>query len=292
MNEFSTIPVEELKEDKILSQLVPEMTVAEYERFIDSVKSSGINTPIHINNDMTILDGRHRVRACKELGIREIDCLVHDFDKTQAINFVRDTAIERRNLTPAQRADIVLRSSDLVESIEAKARENQKEYYGNQYKKVDSWSVDHKSTTVNKRKQLADIAGVGESTMKRMMRAKKEDEQLYERVVSGDISPRKSDDILRDRKKSNVKKVDFPKPKPMSEDERKLFMAIDNMDLNFNQIIYYVKTNQEKLYEAICDTYDKRYDFMEEAYDAMTRLITLMETCKGEIKNDKNIQSK
>ena len=162
MNEFSTIPVEELKEDKALSHLVPEMTVAEYERFIDSVKTSGVNTPIHINNDMTILDGRHRVRACKELGIREIDCLVHNFDKTQAINFIRDTAIERRNLTPAQRADIVLRSSDLVESIEAKARENQTgSFKGNQYQKVVSGSADHNTKTGKTRKQLADIAGVG-----------------------------------------------------------------------------------------------------------------------------------
>ena len=52
-------------------------------------------------------------------------------------------------------------SSDLVERIEAKARENQKEYYGNRFKKVDSGTADQKSTTVNKRKQLADIAGVG-----------------------------------------------------------------------------------------------------------------------------------
>lgn len=256
MNEFSTIPVEELKEDKILSQLVPEMTVAEYERFIDSVKTSGINTPIHINNDMTILDGRHRVKACKELGIREIDCLVHNFDKTQTVNFVRDTAIERRNLTPAQRADIVLKSSDLVESIEAKARENQ-----GKRKDLTSGPAGHDVEKGKTRKQLTDIAGVGEGTMQRMMRAKKEDEELYEKVVKGEVSPWKSETILIERKKSNVKKVDFPKSRPISEDERKLFMAIDNMDLNFNQIIYYVKTNQEKLYEAICDTYDKRYDF-------------------------------
>ncbi|MGO3073641.1 MAG: ParB N-terminal domain-containing protein [Pseudolactococcus laudensis] len=134
------------------------MTRPEYNNFIDSVKLSGIQTPIHIRTDMTILDGRHRVRACKQLGIKQIDVIVHDFDKSQSISFVRDTAIERRSLTSAQRIDIILRSSDLIDEIVEKAKNNQiGSFKGNQFKKVVSGSAEpdtNKETNI----KLAELA--------------------------------------------------------------------------------------------------------------------------------------
>lgn len=45
--------------------------------------------------------------------------------KTESIEIVRDTAIERRNLSKAQRVDIVLRSDDLIGKIRNQAKENQ-----------------------------------------------------------------------------------------------------------------------------------------------------------------------
>ncbi|GAA2917292.1 ParB/RepB/Spo0J family partition protein [Enterococcus pseudoavium] len=280
--EFSTVNINELKEDKTLSKLVPEMTTDEYEHFVDSVKKSGVQTPIHIRNDMTILDGRHRVRACKQLGIMEIECLVHNFDKSESIEFVRDTAIERRNLTPVQRADIVLRSDDLIGKIRNQAKENQ-----GARNDLTSRSSDPKVKQYSTRKKLADIAGISESTMKRVMRAKKEDEELYKKVVSGEVSPKKSERIIVEKKKSNVVPINIPKP--MTPDETKMLMAVENLDLNFNQIIHYVDNNGEKLYDAICQTYEERPEFMEKAHTALHQLLNLMDAYKGGKHNDKTI---
>ncbi len=284
--EFSTVNINELKEDKTLSALVPEMSPEEYERFIESVKKSGVQTPIHIRNDMTILDGRHRVRACKQLGILEIETIVYDFDKTQSIEFVRDTAIERRNLSDAQRADIVLRSLDLIEKISEKSKRRQMEGL-RKGKKSPSRPRDPNGKPKSTRKQLADIAGVSESTMKRVMRAKKEDDELYKKVVSGEVSPKKAERIIVEKKKSNVVPINIPKP--MTPDETKMLMAVENLDLNFNQIIHYVDNNGEKLYDAICQTYEERPEFMEKAHAALQQLLNLMDAYQGGKHNDKTI---
>ena len=46
------------------------------------------------------------MRACKELGIERIAAIVNEMDGQQAIEYVRDTAIERRTLSVEQRLDI------------------------------------------------------------------------------------------------------------------------------------------------------------------------------------------
>ena len=167
MNQLTKKNVSELIEDKSLSELVPEMTRPEYNNFIDSVKLSGIQTPIHIRKDMTILDGRHRVRACKQLGIKQIDVIVHDFDKSQSINFVRDTAIERRSLTSAQRIDIILRSSDLIDEILEKSKSNQG-------KRNDLTSGSSEPEVKNERTnvKLAELANTSKASIVRMKKVK------------------------------------------------------------------------------------------------------------------------
>ncbi|WP_407855385.1 hypothetical protein [Enterococcus hailinensis] len=82
--------------------------------------------------------------------IMEIECLVHNFDKPESIEFVRDTAIERRNLIDAQRIDIILKSEELIMNIRSKAKNNQLK-----------GTSDPTGTKVNTNKE---IAGVGSMT--------------------------------------------------------------------------------------------------------------------------------
>ena len=116
--------VHDLKENPKYSALVPEMSAIEWQEFIENVKKFGIRQPITINKDLTILDGRHRVRACKELGIEKIAAIVNEMDEQQAIEYVRDTAIERRTLSVEQRLDIIFKCEDLMNNLveEAKKR--------------------------------------------------------------------------------------------------------------------------------------------------------------------------
>ena len=86
----------------------------------------GQHTPIHINWDNTVLDGRHRIKALKELNINTVKAIRENLEKDEALKFVRDTAVERRNLTTNQRLNIVLNARDLIGDIQERAREQRK----------------------------------------------------------------------------------------------------------------------------------------------------------------------
>ena len=125
MTELTTVKISDLKENNTFSELVPEMTTHEYEDLVNSIRKQGVRQPIHILSDKTVLDGRHRVRACKEIGINEIQALSHEMAEDEAIKFVTDTAVERRNLTKEQKVDIIFRSEVLIKGLEEEAKRGQ-----------------------------------------------------------------------------------------------------------------------------------------------------------------------
>ena len=51
-----------------LADLFPAMPPAEYDALLDSIRANGQREPITLHRDGRILDGRHRERACEELG--------------------------------------------------------------------------------------------------------------------------------------------------------------------------------------------------------------------------------
>jgi ParB-like chromosome segregation protein Spo0J len=50
-------------------RLVPEISDIEYKALKESIKEKGLFFPIIINQKGEILDGHHRYRVCKELGL-------------------------------------------------------------------------------------------------------------------------------------------------------------------------------------------------------------------------------
>lgn len=289
MNEMITVKISDLKENKAFSELVPEMTTKEYDELVNSIRKQGVRQPIHIMSDKTVLDGRHRVRACKEIGIKEIQALSHELKEDEAIRFVTDTAVERRNLTPAQKIDIVLRSEELIRELEDEARHRM-----NSGAKMTPGSLEPRVGKVNER--IGEMTGTSKATVTRMKRVKRESPELYDDVIKGEKSIRGAYNELPSVQKNKPKQEPKPKPKliipepePMEPDEMKLFQAVDNLDFNMNQIIHYVKDNEEKLYEAICQTYEERPEFMEQAHKSIEVLHNLMNACIGGKYNEQKI---
>ena len=220
MNE---IKISELKTNETISNLIPEMTEKEYLDLKTSIDEEGIRHAIDINADNTILDGRHRVRACKSLGIESIKYNRHDLSESEAIKFVRDTAIERRHLTKEQRLNIVLNSEELVSDIQKRAKEN----------KVSAMKVAHKDNPNNRNSdssgskepklskptdtnaELGNLAGVSKATVTRAKKIKKENPEAYEKIVRGESNWRREYDNLPSvrKTKSDSPIKNTPKPK-------------------------------------------------------------------------------
>ena len=212
MNE---IKISELKTNETISNLIPEMTEKEYLDLKTSIDEEGIRHAIDINADNTILDGRHRVRACKSLGIESIKYNRHDLNESEAIKFVRDTAVERRNLSSAQRLAIVEDTNGVLSKLFDRAKKNKqgamkKAHKSNPNHPSDSYSPigEQQSmiTKVNTTQEVARLAGVGTSTVSRSRKIKRENPEAYEKVLKGESTWSKEYDKLPSVKKNKPKK--------------------------------------------------------------------------------------
>lgn len=288
------IEISSLKENEKISALVPEMTEIEYDEFIQSIREEGIRTPIHIQEDMTILDGRHRVRACREMGITHIQAIVHNLSSGDAVKFATTTAVNRRNLTPAQRIDIALRCTELLEEIKRKAKENQLSSLKNQETSLSSRDEDDKKS-VRANKRIADIAKVGTASVDRLMRIKREDEQKYDEVVRGE-KPIKTayNELPTVKERAEAKKQKESPATPIveepeeTEEETEIFVATENLRFNANQIIGLVESYEELLEESIIEFEKVEPQKVSELEISVTKILEAIQKAKGRAKHEEN----
>ena len=287
MTELITVKISDLKENNTFSELVPEMTTQEYDDLVISIKDQGVRQPIHILSDKTVLDGRHRVRACKEIGIKEIQALSHELKEDEAIKFVTDTAVERRNLTKEQKVDIVLRSEELIRVLEEEAVEYKKTFKGNQHTKVVTASEDANSKKGKTSKRIAEMAGTSSSTVERMKKVKTEDPDLYEKIVTGEESPAGAYYKLPSVQQPKPKKQQEPKepksPIPyvnpneeqyqnISREDSEQSIAYENLIFNLRQLDMYIEGNKKRLTVAIRKAYQENPDLLKKSVSNMEML--------------------
>lgn len=100
-----------------IANYFPKMLTIEYEALRDSIKENGQIEPIWVYEGK-IIDGRHRYKACCELGIEP---KFQEWDgKGSLKEFVIALNINRRHLTSSQRAVIALA---ILPDLEEKAKE-------------------------------------------------------------------------------------------------------------------------------------------------------------------------
>jgi ParB-like chromosome segregation protein Spo0J len=90
-------------------ELLPHMSEDEFEMLKDDIADNGIQEPVVVHNN-TILDGRHRFRAAKELKLKEIPVTIEDKDYSEEDikSLVLSLNLKRRHLNPGQRTLIVM----------------------------------------------------------------------------------------------------------------------------------------------------------------------------------------
>jgi ParB-like chromosome segregation protein Spo0J len=87
-------------------KLLPQMSPEEFAQLKLSIQEEGQHYPIVANEDLEVLDGHHRFRACVELGI-EPDFEVRKFDdKLLEKKFVIEANLRRRHLNNFQLVEL------------------------------------------------------------------------------------------------------------------------------------------------------------------------------------------
>ena len=101
----------------------------------------------------------------------------------QSDKFVRDTAVERRHLTPNQKLNIILNSEDVISELQKDAlkRQGQRKDLTSGPKEPEVEKEDTRTNT-----ELGKIAGVSKSTVVRAKKVKRENPEAYEKVIKGE----------------------------------------------------------------------------------------------------------
>src|SRR4030043_1683970 len=104
-------------------KLLPKMSDEEFAELKASIKTEGQHYPIVSNEDLEVLDGHHRFRACIELGI-EPDFEVRKFDdKLLEKKFVIEANLRRRHLNNFQLVELAIPLLEIEKSL-AKQRQS------------------------------------------------------------------------------------------------------------------------------------------------------------------------
>jgi len=84
--------------------LIPPMSEEDYHNLLEDIRQNGILQPIDITYNNVILDGHHRVKAAKELGIKEVEVRIPELLYVDEDEFLISVAMNRRHLTEGQKA--------------------------------------------------------------------------------------------------------------------------------------------------------------------------------------------
>src|ERR1700733_5856357 len=99
-----------------LAELFPMMPADEFAKLKADIQKNGQMEPIWINSEGTLLDGRNRWNACKELGIVPNVVSVREIGIKPGpdadADYIWSKNILRRHLTDSQRAAIAVKWSD------------------------------------------------------------------------------------------------------------------------------------------------------------------------------------
>ena len=89
-------------------QLLPELAAADYRALKEDIAERGIMVPIECDQDGNVLDGYHRLRICRELGITDIPRISRTFaSETDKRTHARRLNIARRHLNQEQRRGLI-----------------------------------------------------------------------------------------------------------------------------------------------------------------------------------------
>ena len=99
--------------------LVRGLSSQEYQSLKRSIKENGQHVPIIVNSENIILDGYHRFRICKELGIKPITVTrkFENEDKLQEQLFVINCVVEGRQLNDFEKIELRLKAKPIIQKI-------------------------------------------------------------------------------------------------------------------------------------------------------------------------------
>lgn len=159
--------ISEIKIDEDFKRCLPDLTVDEYTNLEKSIIKNGVISPFIIWNGY-LVDGHNRYAICKAHSISEVPTRDINVDnKDGVLEWILSHQLARRNLTDHQRNVIALRYEEVIrERMRAKQSAAGGDKRSEDAKKNAVGQM-NKSDKTSTRKELAQIAGTSESSIRR-----------------------------------------------------------------------------------------------------------------------------
>ncbi len=194
------------------ADLVPAMSEAEFAAFRADIERREIVKPLEITREGVVLDGRARLRAALELELEDVP--VRIVDPKDELEYLILAALQRRQLSPSQRAALVLQLSDYRElKAEGVKRSRQ-----NLRQDAEVATLPPRGKT---REQVAAWAGVSPRTVQDAATVQAHDPELFQRVKAGKIAAH----VAAERVRRRLRDAALPAAPPLPEGPFELLYA-------------------------------------------------------------------
>jgi hypothetical protein len=146
---------------------LPELGGSEFQELKQDIASRGLREPI-LTKSGFIVDGRHRYKACEQLGIEP---RFQEFEGTDIIAEIASRNLFRRNLTPRERADLVVKMCGDTLAKEAHDRQTAHLKRGEEFPVAPISAERERGETAER---IAKLARVGRNVAREALRAHKD----------------------------------------------------------------------------------------------------------------------
>jgi len=154
---MNMLNVSQLKPHSMNGYFFDDIKDENWEQFLESVKNNGIIEPVIVaKEDFILISGHQRVRACKELNIKEIPIVYREYKDDEKRNIIRkDVILEELILTNLRQRGIgnpnPVKMGRCIKELERIYRVGEKE--------------EEKKTNINTQKDLSETIGISTQTL-------------------------------------------------------------------------------------------------------------------------------
>lgn len=151
-----------------------DITGEKWKEFVNSIRDSGVRTPIIVTDQMVIVSGNQRVRACKELGITVIDAEVkHYASEDEVVKDLIEANIRQRGvisdseIKAGRRLAELQRINGIVPGNPSQLRQN---------------------VAIKTQADIAKELGISEREIQRLIRLSKAEPEIQQLVEDGTVT--------------------------------------------------------------------------------------------------------
>ncbi|EMT54784.1 MT-A70 family protein [Brevibacillus borstelensis AK1] len=184
MGAIQYVRITELREHELQERLSPWMSEARWQAWFDKVAREGIQYPIFALADGRVFNGKHRLRAARELGLAEVAVIYEELTDNQVKDRIIADKLGRDSLTVGQRVCIEINRAEaegLFEEAERKQIEGGYEGGRGKRKNLSAKMRSGLKTSAI----IADRAQVSQRAIEQAIEVKRKRPDLYQRLFNG-----------------------------------------------------------------------------------------------------------